>query len=207
MAPYNHVPILYHEAIKVLRRFHNAVYTTEAASAFLPFGWILQSPLKTHQDAPEELTKVFARTRILREKLRPWLRQNAVVCHGDFHTKNILLDSRETSIRPLIIDFDAASFGHPFYDVAQFSYGLEIDQRIALLQTYLNKSALTEEEKEHFGIVANACVAVNAMIQLEDLFLREQLASPKNQEAEKQKNNAIADLKTFLEITQSYEQK
>jgi len=78
----------------------------------------------------------------IEQAMAPWLIRNAMVCHNDLHTGNILLSQDGVQF----IDWTTAHRGHPFFDVAKFTLGLDGQFRHALLETYLGHAATEKEE-------------------------------------------------------------
>lgn len=165
-------PEVYHEAIKLLKKFHTDTPVRLLRHPFItwPFTWILQHESRHHFS--DRLQYKITELAKAEEKMRPWLIDNAVVCHGDFSTDNVLLESNNQTIRPWIIDFDTAALGHPFFDIAKFATGLEPYKRQNLLRTYLNREP-TDQELEHLKIMNEANDIMHEVIGVENLLRRQ----------------------------------
>lgn len=73
-------------------------------------------------------------------------RGKEVICHNDFHGRNILYDGKKV----YLVDWEMSGFGPEFYDVAQFAnfQTLTNDEGKAFLDLYLERPAKKEEYEQ-----------------------------------------------------------
>lgn len=138
----------YHETMRQLAKFHQTMHVDSAGSYYSPFNLIFTTDI-THRPFP--FSEAREKIELIYQALLPWLEKHAVVCHGDLTRGNVLLPASRTA--PLLIDFDSAAWGDPFFDVVKFSVYLKENERQALLQTYLGQRAPTPQESAHFALM------------------------------------------------------
>ncbi|MCH9614001.1 MAG: hypothetical protein SP1CHLAM54_10100 [Chlamydiia bacterium] len=142
----------YHDSVRLLKRFH-AIAPFHEYSSPKPFSLeVPKSPL------PKHFFEAMEKTKRLYLKVLPYIEAHGVLCHGDFHTRNVLLGKE-----PKLIDFDYTCYGHPFYDLAKFSIRLPKPDRLSLLKTYLGHIP-TSEERIQFECIETALlmnIAIN----------------------------------------------
>ena len=147
-------PEPYKVAMKTLKCFH------EYMKPYLPGGEIKEySPFSffleksTDQKALDLLPCQFITANIrmgrLFEQVKPWLKKNATYCHGDFNPSNILLSQEGKEYKTVIIDFDTTTIGHPFFDIANFTFSQTSEVQQQMLNLYLEREPNPEELKHY----------------------------------------------------------
>lgn len=130
-----------------------------------PFGTIrerIQKARENHiplsETMEEALKEVEALELLLQEKGK-----SPVLCHGDFHIKNILVKDGSAAL----IDWEASGWGHPYYDVAKLTFSMEFSDSLKLFNLYLGRAASENEEAEFFSLRAlvQMCVATNRLLK------------------------------------------
>ncbi len=157
----------YKETIALLKTFHEKIPSPFPAikhANYFPFkgiistGRILQKELALptlFSEAIDHVERIF-------QELKPWLEKHAVLCHGDFGKQNILLTR---DLHPIFIDFDSASMGDPFLDIAKFTLCLSAEQKEKLLQIYLGRAPILEETR-HFQLIDASLLMLVATTRL-----------------------------------------
>ncbi len=137
--------------MEVLKAFHEKMPTNTLGKkgSFAPFDFIFYTGNLLEKEAtiPSHFSVALRRVQTIFNELKPWLTENAKLCHGDFTKHNVLLSKDFT---PVLIDFDSASMGDPLFDVIKFSLPLSNDQRFELFKAYLGKQTPSIEEVKHF---------------------------------------------------------
>lgn len=158
---YKENPAPYHATMKALRIFHDTVTIDTQSKAYSPFDFIFSYFNSFDQKKlPQQFIEAINKMQRIYERLKPWLKKNAVLCHGDFHKGNVLIE--KTTQKAFLIDFDCAALGHPFFDIAKFSLALSKDERLHLLQSYLGKKP-TRTQLRHFAFLHLATLMVIAV--------------------------------------------
>ena len=143
----------YKKAMLALKIFHEKMPSSrrfDKSTTYAPFSYIFYKGNQIQDQLPEEFSLALQKLESILDELTPWLKDHAVLCHGDFCKANVLLSKNLT---PLLIDFDSASIGDPLLDVAKFSLFLPKEKRLELFQTYLGTSSLSQEELKHFELM------------------------------------------------------
>ncbi len=167
----NSVP--YKTTMKVLRCFHekmqpfaHKVNDTDPA----PFALIFNEGDKLAKTAgmPTHFSSALKKVERIFDRLKPWLKNHATLCHGDFHKGNVLL-SKAKGFAPVLIDFDSMSMGDPFFDVAKFSLSLPQKYRLELFKEYLGGRLPTPQEQAHFELMDLALLMVIASVRFKSV--------------------------------------
>ena len=200
---YTTSPEPYHETMRALKKFHDVVaqpdlFKSSFAPDYWPFHFIKETTLTVHPDTPQSYMSAYSIVKAYSQKLAPWFSKHTSVCHGDFHNRNVLLDTKN---KPFIIDLDTVGYGHPFYDIAKFTFTSTLPVRMALLKTYLGEREPTQEEAEHFAIITNVERIVDSTIKLEELASTKQLKDQTTDRAESIFEYAMNNIDEFLKST------
>ena len=155
----------YIETMQALHCFHKELRADcihKKEMSFTPFNLIskLTEKLKDNPRMPEHFEVALKKTHLILAALKPWLKAHATICHGDFHKGNVLLSRIRHNIRPVLIDFDSFSIGHPLFDVVKFSIALPPKIRHELFCAYLGASNPNPEEQAHFDLIDLALLMV-----------------------------------------------
>jgi aminoglycoside phosphotransferase (APT) family kinase protein len=134
---------IFHEKMPASRRF-------DKSDSYAPFSYIFYKGKLMKEKLPMEFSLALEKLEAILEELTPWLKEHAVLCHGDFCKANVLLSK---DLSPHLIDFDSASIGDPLLDVVKFSLNLSKEARLELFRTYLGISSLSEKEIRHFEMM------------------------------------------------------
>jgi len=135
-----------------LSKFHNVMRSScicvPDLADTIPFSFIF-NPQPPHYPLPDQYSQALCKVGQYAQALQPSFAEMATICHGDFHTGNVLLSRAEDqTLRPWIIDFDSANTGHPYFDIAKFGCKFAEDRRIALLQHYLGEEPRPEQSRQ-----------------------------------------------------------
>ena len=158
----------YHATMKALKCFHEKVSLSIHPEAyFAPFSFIFNAStsLQTHPDMPVHYTTAIKRTNQIYAQLQPLLKNNAVLCHGDFHKGNVLLSK---NCPPKLIDFDSAAFGDPLFDVVKFSVALPKPARQSLFAEYLERVP-TPQDQSHYELADLALLMVITTVRFKSV--------------------------------------
>jgi len=152
---YEENPIPYKKTMEILKVFHKKMPCETLLlqpSVYAPFEHILHLGGKLEKQGlvPTQFSLALKKTKKIFEELKPWLKNNATLCHGDFCKQNVLLSQ---DLDPILIDFDSASIGDPLFDVVKFSLSLLPEQRLELFETYLGNRPPSIEELRHFELI------------------------------------------------------
>ena len=153
----------YQQTMAALQKIHRVLPVpspkgAEKSNSYVPFSLIsahLCSLIGRVDWLPDHLAVAITELKAIEQALLPWLKKHAVMCHGDLHKDNVLW----TGSRVSLIDWTTACVGHPFYDVAKFSLGLEPESLQELLHGYLGHKPTAEEEL-HFAYMDLALLMV-----------------------------------------------
>ncbi len=143
----------YKKAMIALKTFHEKMPSSrrfDKSDSYAPFSYIFYKGKQMKEELPREFSLALQKLESFLEELTPWLKEHAVLCHGDFCKSNVLLSK---DLSPHLIDFDSASIGDPLLDIAKFSLSLPKEQRLELFRTYLGSSFLSNEELRHFEMI------------------------------------------------------
>jgi hypothetical protein len=129
-----------HQLIELIRSLHNV-----EAQYFFKYINILEEIKKTtthlpHQFIADDIFDILNQTMKL-----VWPMDRITVTHNDFHPQNILYNGNKL----MLIDWEMAGLGHPFYDIACMSNYLFLDKNEGyhLLSLYLRSAAIDEDKK------------------------------------------------------------
>lgn len=144
----------YKDTMQALRTFHEKMPSAtplHKTALYTPFEYILRvgQRLEKAGKVPKQYSFALKMIKELFKELKPWLKKNATLCHGDFCKQNVLLSP---SLTPTLIDFDSSSIGDPFFDLVKFSLSLLPHQRQELFQEYLGSNSPSLEQQRHFQI-------------------------------------------------------
>lgn len=161
----------YNATMKVLKSFHDnmqPLLVKERENSYEPFAFIFKEgkSLEMSLDIPIHFSVALKKVEAIYERLKPWLKNHATLCHGDFHEGNVLL-SKEKKCTPFLIDFDSLAIGDPFFDVVKFSVALPWQYRMELLSEYVGGRPLTTQEKAHFELMDHALLMVIAIVRFQ----------------------------------------
>ena len=151
----------YKSAMIALRMAHQTLTADSVGRVeFTPFSFIsksVQTLTGRVKWLPEQFSRAVEEIDAIYRKITPWLEKNAVLCHGDFHRANVLIGQHNV----FLIDWTTAAVGHPFFDVAKFTLGLDWQDRLSMLEAYLGHEP-SAEEKEHFRFIDLALLVLVA---------------------------------------------
>lgn len=156
-------------ALKQLKQFHQSLSTS-------PF----EAIYKRISDANEKnitispkMKQALEEVKIIEQRLKQ-IRTAPSLCHGDFHTKNIIF-SKDHSI---LIDWESSGFGYPYYDLAKLTYGLEFCDALSLFAHYLERKPSKEEETEFYLLrtIVHISIASNRLVKGNNTILVDELA-------------------------------
>lgn len=166
---YEENPAPYKATMKVLRCFHEkmqpfAYKVSDVAPA--PFALIFNEGDKLAKtvDMPTHFSVALKKVEQIFDRLKPWLKNHATLCHGDFHKGNVLL-SKTKGLAPMLIDFDSMSMGDPLFDVVKFSISLPQKYRFEMFNEYLGGRLPTTQEQAHFELMDLALLMVIASVR------------------------------------------
>jgi len=166
---YEENPEPYKATMKALKCFHEKMklhLSKEKEISYAPFtlNFNESKDLEKLPDMPVHFSRALKKVQILYERLKPWLKNHATLCHGDFHKGNVLL-SKERKLTPLLIDFDSMSTGDPIFDVVKFSVALPQECRIEMLSNYIGDHFPTKQEHAHFELMDLALLMVIVIVR------------------------------------------
>ncbi len=147
----------YKATMKALKCFHENMQphlSTDKKIPYAPFTLIFNESkdLEKSADMPMHFSIALKKVEIIYERLKPWLKNHATLCHGDFHKGNVLL-CKERRLTPFLIDFDSMSIGDPLFDVVKFSVALPQKCRMKMLSEYVGERLPTRQEQAHFELM------------------------------------------------------
>lgn len=154
----------YHTAMRALRAFHGATKQLNLQSdpAPDPFHWMQDATQLNADFVPSQMVEAAQRCSEVFRALKPFLEQYFVMCHGDYTKSNVLLTKDR---RPMLVDFDSAAVGDPFFDVVKFSITLPASCREELLKTYLGDRDPSPKERARYELMDLALLMVVAKVR------------------------------------------
>jgi thiamine kinase-like enzyme len=159
----------YKATMKVLKCFHENMQShllKEKEIFYAPFTLVFNE-IKGFEKSPImpiHFSRALKKVEIIQEQLKPWLKNHATLCHGDFHKGNVLL-SKKRKLMPLLIDFDSTPMGDPIFDVVKFSVALPHKYRIEMFSEYLGGRFPTKKEHAHFELMDLALLMVIVIVR------------------------------------------
>jgi len=168
---YDENPEPYKATMKALKQFHDNMheFTAEKKESFYaPFTFIFNESDKLVKSPKIPIHFALALKKIenLYKQIKPWLKNHATLCHGDFHQGNVLL-SKSKNLTPILIDFDSVVQGDPIFDVVKFSVPLTQEQRLEMFSEYLGRSPPTTQELKHFELIDLTLLMIIATVRFQ----------------------------------------
>lgn len=166
---YEENPEPYKATMKALKCFHENMQSRlskNKKNSYSPFTLIFNESedLEKSSDMPMHFSRALKKVKIIYKRLKPWLKNHATLCHGDFHKGNVLL-SKERWLTPFLIDFDSMSIGDPLFDVVKFSVALPQKCREEMLSEYIGDGLPTKQEQAHFELMDLALLMVIVIVR------------------------------------------
>jgi hypothetical protein len=161
---YTETSIPYLNAMRALRSFHKVTrgLCSRPEQRPWPLHWIQDLTPLNADLIPTQMSEAIQKCSEISRVLNPLLEQRPRMCHGDFTKGNVLLTK---DWKPMLVDFDSAGAGDPFFDVVKFSIALPARTREELFKAYLGDRDPSLQEKARYELMDLSLLMVVAKVR------------------------------------------